>query len=334
MLSNDLDYGFNRARLAWYNIDPSLQNTGDTDNPDSYENTLQDPRVAPVLVQQIFPQQSVQTGQAQLVTFDMAYYPSDRGPYNFDTRAGSVNTTTGKLNNPTTRWGGIMRALQQTDFETANIEVLQFWMLSPFDTTGSGATQPNLVTNSTGGQMYIDLGSVTEDILKDGKKEFENGLNTPNILAAIDSSSVWGRVPANPIQVTTAFSNNAGDRPYQDVGLDGMNDQSENTHFANYLNQLGALLGSGSTAYQTATADPSSDDFVNYLDARYDASKTGILGRYKYVNNPQGNSPIAATGADNDLGFYALPGSGRPEQRQYDEHARTVSGVQGQPDAG
>ena len=29
--------------------------------------------------------------------------------------------------------------------------------------------------------MYIDLGSVSEDILKDGKKEFENGLNTPNI---------------------------------------------------------------------------------------------------------------------------------------------------------
>ena len=96
---------------------------------------MQDPRIQPILVQQIFPQQSVQTGQAQLVTFDMAYYPTDRGPYNFDARPGSIDPATGKLNNPTTRWGGIMRALQQTDFETANIEVLQFWMLSPFDTT-------------------------------------------------------------------------------------------------------------------------------------------------------------------------------------------------------
>ena len=88
--------------------------------------------------------------------------------------------------------------------------------------------------------MYIDLGSVSEDILKDGKKEFENGLNTPNIVAAIDSTSVWGRVPANPIEVTTAFSNNPADRPYQDVGLDGMGDPSEQNHFANYLNQLGS----------------------------------------------------------------------------------------------
>ena len=85
--------------------------------------------------------------------------------------------------------------------------------------------------NTTGGQLYFDLGSVSEDILKDGKKEFENGLNTPNIKAAIDSSSVWGRVPANPIQVTTAFSNDASDRPFQDVGLDGMNDAAEQNKF-------------------------------------------------------------------------------------------------------
>ena len=304
-LTDSLAYGYNRARLAWYNIDPSLQNTGGAADPDSYENTLQDPRIGPVLVQQIFPEQSVQTGQAQLVTFDLAYYPSDRGPYNFDARPGSINPSTGKLNNPTTRWGGIMRALQQTDFETANIEVLQFWVMSPFDTTGAGATQPN-VFNNTGGQLYIDLGSVSEDILKDGKKEFENGLNTPNIDAAVDSSSVWGRVPSNPIEVTTAFSNNSADRPYQDVGLDGMGDPSERNHFAAYLSQLGALLGAG-TPLDTAQSDPSSDNFVNYLDPRYDAQKTGVLGRYKYVNNPQGNSPIAATGATTITAFTLYP---------------------------
>ena len=306
-LSDSLEYGYNRARLAWYNIDPSLQNTGGAADPDAYENTLQDPRIQPILVQQIFPQQSVQTGQAQLVTFDMAYYPTDRGPYNFDARSGSINPSNGKLNNPTTRWGGIMRALQQTDFETANIEVLQFWVMSPFDTTGPSATVPNLVTNSTGGYMYIDIGSVSEDILKDGKKEFENGLNTPNIVAAIDSSSVWGRVPANPIEVTTAFSNNPGDRSYQDVGLDGMSDPSEQKHFANYLNQLSAIVGAGTPADTTAISDPSSDDFVNYLDPRYDAAKTGVLGRYKYVNNPQGNSPVAATGATTITAFTLYP---------------------------
>ncbi len=295
-LKDSLDYGFNRAKVAWYNIEPTLQDKSNPNNPDRYENALLDPRIAPINVQQLFPQQTVQTGQAQLITFDMAYYPSDRGPYNFDMRAGSVSST-GKLLNPQKRWGGIMRALDQTDFETNNIEVLQFWMQSPF------LTNPN----STGGQMYFDLGSVSEDILRDGKKEFENGLNTPNINAAIDSSSVWGRVPANPIQVTTAFSNDAGDRPFQDVGLDGMTDIQEQSKFKNYLNTLAATYGVGSAVYQNALADPSNDNFVNYRDAKYDAGQTGILGRYKNVNNPQGNSPIATSGQTTITAYTLYP---------------------------
>ncbi|HXB91247.1 MAG TPA: cell surface protein SprA, partial [Puia sp.] len=179
------------------------------------------------------------------------------------------------------------------------IEVLQFWMMSPFLPTPTGAG------NTTGGQMYFDLGSVSEDILKDGKKEFENGLNTPNINSAIDNSSVWGRVPANPIQVTTAFSNDAADRPFQDVGLDGMSDTAEQVKFQVYLNQMQARVGAA--AYQTALADPSSDDFVNYRDASYDAAHVGILGRYKSVNNPQGNSPIATTGSTTISAYTLYP---------------------------
>ena len=299
-LKDSLDYGFNRAKVAWYNIEPTLQDKSNPNNPDRYENALLDPRIAPINVQQLFPEQTVQTGQAQLITFDMAYYPSDRGPYNFDMRAGSVSNT-GKLLNPQKRWGGIMRALDQTDFETNNIEVLQFWMQSPFLPTPTGPG------NTTGGQLYFDLGSVSEDILRDGKKEFENGLNTPNINAAIDTSSVWGRVPANPIQVTTAFSNDASDRPYQDVGLDGMTDPQEVSKFRNYLNTLAATYGVGSAVYQNALADPSSDNFVNYRDARYDAAQTGILGRYKNVNNPQGNSPIATSGSTTITAYTLYP---------------------------
>jgi cell surface protein SprA len=288
-LNDSIDYGFNRAKIAWYNIEPTLQDKSSTNNPDRYENTLLDPRVGPIQTQQLFPNQTVQTGQAQLITFDMAYYPSDKGPYNYDSRAGSVDNT-GKLLNPQKRWGGIMRALDQTDFETNNIEVMQFWVLSPFAKTASG------VGNTTGGQLYVNLGSISEDILRDGKKQFENGLNTPNINAQIDSSSVWGRIPANPIQVTTAFSNDAADRPFQDVGLDGMTDDSERGKFQRYLNILSATYGTGSAIYQKAAADPSNDNFTNYRDAAYDAAQVGILGRYKNVNNPQGNSPIATTG--------------------------------------
>jgi cell surface protein SprA len=293
-MTDTLDYGFNRAKLAWYNIEPTLQDPSNSNNPDRYENVLLDPRIAPINTQQLFPQQTVQTGQAQLITFDLAFYPNQKGPYNFDARVGSVNGD-GTLNNPQKRWGGIMRAIDQTDFETNNIEVIQFWMQKPTIAAGSA------------GALYFDLGSVSEDILKDGKKEFENGLNTPNIDAAIDSSSVWGRVPANPIQVTTAFSNDGSDRPYQDVGLDGMTDSAERNKYQNYLNTLAATFGAGSQIYLNALADPSNDNFTNYRDGQYDASKTGILGRYKNVNNPQGNSPIASAGQTTITAYTLYP---------------------------
>jgi len=296
-LNDSIDYGFNRAKLAWYNIEPTLQDPSNANNPVSGYDNLHDPRIAALQVNQLFPQQSVQTGQAQLVTFDLAYYPTDRGPYNYDARPGSISNT-GKLLNPQKRWGGIMRALDQTDFETANIEVLQFWVLSPFGGNGWN--------NSTkGGQLYIDLGSVSEDILKDGKKEFENGLPTPNITAEPDNSSTWGTVPANPIQVTTAFSNNAADRPYQDVGLDGLGDTDERNKFNRFLVALAATAGP--QVADAARNDPSSDNFTNYRDATYDASKTGILGRYKNINSPQGNSPIATTGSTTISAYTLYP---------------------------
>ncbi len=298
--NDSLPYGYNRAKIAWYNIEPTLQDNSDPNNPvRSYQN-FADPRIAPISVQNIFPQQTPELGQAQLITFDIAYYPNQKGPYNFDARPGSVTTDiTGThqiLLNPQKRWGGIMRSLDQTDFESANVQYIEFWMQSPF-----------LLDSSAGaaGSMYIDLGSVSEDVLKDGKKQFENGLNTPNIPAAIDSNTVWGRVPANPIQVTNAFSNNASDRPYQDLGFDGLDDPGEQIKFQSYLTQLSGVI-SGS-AYASALADPSSDDYLYYRDPSYDASQTGILGRYKNVNNPQGNSPIAQPGQNYVSAFTLIP---------------------------
>ncbi|HEX4849186.1 MAG TPA: cell surface protein SprA, partial [Puia sp.] len=284
-------------RIAWYNIEPTLQDRSNTNNPVRNYQDFCDPRIASITVQQIFPQQTPEFGQAQLITFDVAYYPTDRGPYNFDARPGSV-TPDGKLVNPQKRWGGIMRSIDQTDFETSNVQYIEFWMQSPFLGTN---------INSSGGQLYLDLGSVSEDILKDGRRMFENGLNTPNIPAAIDSTSVWGRVPANPIQVTNAFSNDPSDRPYQDVGFDGLDDNGEQTKFQNYLSKLAATFGTGSAIYQKALQDPSDDDFLNYRDPSYDAASAGILSRYKNINNPQGNSPIAAPGQQYVNAFTLYP---------------------------
>ncbi|MEP6748782.1 MAG: cell surface protein SprA, partial [Bacteroidota bacterium] len=281
-LSNDLAYGYNRAKLAWYNIEPNLQDAKGSNNPVKGYQDFSDPRIRAINQQDIYPTKSVDYGQAQLVTFDMAFYPQERGPYNFDARPGSIDAN-GKLQNPKTRWGGIMRAIDQTDFETANVEYIEFWMQDPF------LTKPN----SNGGQFYINLGSISEDVLRDGRRQFENGLPGADGKAVVDNTSVWGNVPANPIQVTTAFSNDPADRPFQDVGFDGLGDDAEKTKFNTYLTNLGNLVGVGSPAYQQALTDPSNDNFKNYRDASYDNQQAGILSRYKQINNPQGNSPIA-----------------------------------------
>ena len=282
-LNDNLNYGKNRAKIAWYNIEPNLQVLNGPNNPlGSNANELSDPRVRMVYTSELYPQQTQNITNTQVVTFDIAYYPTEMGPYNYETSPSKVNAD-GKLNNPSSRWGGLMRAINQTDFETNNIMYVEFLVQDPF------IKNPG----SSGGKLRIDLGDVSEDILKDGKRQYENGLSTPNLPAAKDTSN-WGNVPLNPIQITNAFSNNPADRPFQDVGLDGMGDDSEIVKFQGYLVQLQNNFSSTSAIFQKASKDPSNDDYIWYRDASFDAAGTGILGRYKNYNNTEGNSPIVS----------------------------------------
>ena len=281
--SNSLAYGKNRAQIAWYQIEPTLQDPKNVNNPlKGNKKLLSDPRVRAISQQEIFPQRTTDFGQNQLITFDLSYYPSDRGPYNYDASRTDINAN-GKFLFPKTKWGGLMRSLDQTDFETANIEYIECWVQDPFINNES----------STGGQFYINLGNVSEDVLKDSRRFYENGLPTPNLPAQVDRS-IWGLVPRNPVQVTNAFSNDPADRPYQDVGFDGLTDSAEVSFRRNdYLNILAANFGTNSKVYQDALKDPSSDNYQYYRGANLDAENADILARYKKFNNPQGNSPIA-----------------------------------------
>ncbi|MBS1573919.1 MAG: cell surface protein SprA [Bacteroidetes bacterium] len=281
-LVNDLSYGYNRGKLAWYNIEPVLQEIKNSNNPITDANELSKPETRQVYQKEIFPQRTTDFGQGLLTTFDMAFYPNEKGPYNFQTNPAAVNAN-GNLLAPRKAWGGIMRSIDQTDFETGNIEYIEFWLQDPFITKKA----------STGGSLYFNLGNISEDVLRDGKREFENGLPTPTITAPVDNSTVWGKVPSNPIQVTNAFSNDPADRPYQDVGFDGLSDAEEKTKFTGYLNTLKTNFPANSPIVQRADADPSADNFTPYRDPSYDQQKAGILQRYKDINNPSGNSPIA-----------------------------------------
>ncbi|KAA9041516.1 cell surface protein SprA [Ginsengibacter hankyongi] len=281
--NDNLDYGKNRAKIAWYQIEPTLQDPKNINNPLRGNKTaLSDARVRAISQTEIFPQITTDFGQNQLVTFDLAYYPTDRGPYNYDASAADVSPS-GKLLNPSKRWGGLMRSIDQTDFETANVEYIECWVQDPFINNPA----------SNGGKFFINLGNISEDVLKDSRRFYENGLPTPNLPAQVDTS-IWGVVPRNPTQVTNAFSNDPNDRPYQDVGFDGLTDSAEITkRRTDYLNVLAANFGTGSQAYKNALADPSSDNYHYYRGSDLDKLNADILTRYKNFNSPQGNSPIA-----------------------------------------
>ncbi len=277
-VANSLDYGKNRAKIAWYQIEQVLQQYRASTNPITDANLLSDPRVRPVYQKEIFPQRSTGFGESLLQTFDLAFYPKEKGPYNYD----DVNIdASGNLKLPANRWGGLQRGLDQTDFETANIEFIEAWVQDPF------VLNPNSTEN---GKLILNLGSISEDVLKDGNRFYENGLPTPTAPAPT-INSIWGRVPSNPNQVTNAFTNNPDDRKYQDVGLDGLTDTAEQRFFTPYLNNIKTLYGNTSQAYIKATQDPSSDDYKNYRDNSF-APNDGILARYKNYNGTEGNSPI------------------------------------------
>ncbi len=283
-LNDNIDYGKNRAKLAWYQIEPALQQFRGPNNPlGTNVAELSDSRVRQVYQKEIFPQRTTGFGESQLITFDLSFYPTEKGPYNLDATPGSIDANN-KLLNPKRRWGGLMRAIDQIDFETNNIEFIEFWMQDPFLKTPA----------STGGKLYFNLGNISEDVLKDGRRFYENGLNTPNAPAPTDTSN-WSVVPRNPIQVTNAFSNDPNDRDFQDLGFDGLSDTAELSKRKQYITQLQGLLSPA--ALQRLRQDPDADNYRHYRGDDYDAAGTGILGRYKNFNSPQGNSPVATTGS-------------------------------------
>ena len=178
-----------------------------------------------VLETEVFPNKDPNLGSqiTNLSVLDLAYYPKERGPYNYTVNGINVN---GELNNPNESWGGIMRKLETNDFEAANIEFVEFWMMDPFN-------EEDGLINHSGGDMYIQLGNVSEDVLKDGYKSFENGLPTSSTVEDVDTT-VWGRVPTN-FSIVDAFDNDPTSRQYQDVGLDGLRTAEENCFLIQFI---------------------------------------------------------------------------------------------------
>lgn len=285
-LTNNIDYGKNRALLAWYYIDGLFTRKNSSIAPNHIKNDLDqlsNHYVREVKTQELFPNKDLSYNENNtLPVLNLAYYPTERGPYNLD--ADRINAD-GSLAMPDKRWGGIMRKIEQSDFEAANIEYIEFWMMDPFIYNANGK----------GGDLYFNLGEISEDILRDEKKFFENGLPIDGDLSSVEET-VWGRVPKRQSTVY-AFDNTQGARKLQDVGFNGLSsaDEKQFSTYQDYLSKLQSRL-SGETLAQmmedpfSPFNDPAGDDYHYFRGSDYDVKEVGILERYKRYNGVEGNS--------------------------------------------
>ncbi|MDR2971108.1 MAG: cell surface protein SprA [Bacteroidales bacterium] len=284
-----LAYGFNRARLAWYVIDQLFYNNTSATPSNINREEQSKPYARAVYEPELFPKKEYASTAVStyIPILNMAFYPTERGPYNYDVEAfknlsKGINDD-GSLKEPSTRWAGMMRKFDNSDFEANNYEYIEFWMMDPF--LNDDYTE-NL--NHKGGKLYFNLGDISEDILRDGKKFFEDGLPADGSDENCEFT-VWGRVPTIQ-QIVNAFDNTAN-RRNQDVGYDGLPTEREREFFEDsYLKLIRNAFGAGSTAYENAWRDPSSDDFRFCRGEYWDNLKAGINDRYKYYNNAEGNS--------------------------------------------
>lgn len=286
--ASGLAKGFRRSKIAWYRID-NIFYRQDANTPSHIANdpmVNSDSRTRNVIYKDVFPLQENQYGTIpNLQILEVAYYPKERGMYNFDTTAVDSD---GFFTNPQDRWGGIMRAMTTTDFELANIEYIQFWVLDPFNIDAENANPNSFMT---GGDLYFNLGNISEDILPDSRKSYENGLSPTGTPGLNDmDTTVWAQIPNAQVTVN-AFDNDPQTRVNQDVGLDGFNNNAERIHFSDYINWVNNNTTLSAAAKAKMIADPSSDDYNYYLDDNYDQAQLGILERYKRYNGMEGNSP-------------------------------------------
>ena len=297
-----LSSGFHRSRLAWYTIDPLFTRRGSSLTPGHIKGDLKqlsNHYVREVYTKELFPlrdQSSYQGATNTLNILNLAYYPSEPGPYNFNVTDLQAD---GTLQNPQRNWGGMMRKLDTNDFEQANIEYIEFWMLDPFIYSREEADAADY-----GGDFYINLGEVSEDILRDGKKFYESGM-------PVDGSksytyTQWGKIPTQST-VTYAFATTSGSRALQDVGFNGLTDAEEQEFYKSaYLDQIQGKVNQA--VFDSIFADPARDDYHYFRGSDWDEMHAPILQRYKYINNPQGNSPDSDSRSESyDTSYKSTP---------------------------
>lgn len=266
-INNDIRNGFGRGLITWYNIDPRFYGIGGKAPNGINAQALSNHFSRRVQTSELFNNRDFVAGEQTFTnTFDVSFFPTERGPYNYNPSA----------ENTQSRWGGLMRPISVSNFVNSNIEYVEFWLMDPYADNDSPAAL------GAAPKMLLQLGNVTEDVLKDGKLQYENGLPTPNIPANTTTTNLG--IQPNQFPILYAFATEGAERTAQDLGYDGLDDISESEKY-NF------------TAVNPVTNvnDPSSDNFLYYLSDQFQGTLAASLSdRYRYFRNPQGNSESAS----------------------------------------
>lgn len=290
--NSGIQNGFGRALLNWYSIDPIFYSS---QRPDGIsDEDLSSLYTSRVFINELFPDQEIVQGQnSVLFTLDLAYYPEERGPYNYQTTNVNIDNDKVALTNPDESWAGITRQLTSTDFEQQNVEYIDFWLQDPFQ---DNPTNP-------GGKLVFNLGNISEDVIKDGRKLYENGLPQDGNVELLPPTE-WGSVVPQNQSLIYAFDTTGEERTNQDVGYDGYADSKEIQEITSTstdptevarIAQLNAIIA----PYRTLE-DPANDNYQFFLNAEGD-----IFERYKKYNGVEGNTPDTFT--DTDRGANTQP---------------------------
>ncbi len=288
---NNIASGAKRGKLSWYTIDQLFYSSSSLRPANIDPEELSRAEVRPVSSRELFPERSLDaTQRTNLRTFDLTYYPTERGPYNYTGVSDELPDSNDDFSQV---FGGITRGLLTTDFQRSNIQYIEFWLQDPYDTYSITADEADgVVRNSPAnerGTLYLNLGSISEDILKDSRKGFENGLPETGFDAALGNDAVGVEKTgisyiSDEKSLLYAFGQGDGARQNQDVGLDGVNDANEKF-----------LLNLDATA---PDLDYSADNYRFFRGSEYDNEEASILRRYKDFNNLEGNSPTAGLGGE------------------------------------
>lgn len=313
--TQDMSYQhhYRRAKMSVYSVDMTAYFSGQAGTgvipPGLSEEAKRNPFTANFNIQDILVGRSMPTFAEQVPTslLDIAYFPEEPGMYNYNPNL----TPDGRLNtDPKTNFGSVMRGLTfDADFDNSNVEYFEFWMMNPF---AGEIPLSNRVSNTTGGKLLFQLGDVSEDVIPDGRFNFENGIRPDSLNGTLANrpyvNTPWGKAPDIQFMVD-AFENDETIRKLQDVGLDGLSNEAERNYvnpndptskgIKGYLDEVRTKV-TDQQAFQKIYNDPSRDDFKHFLDPSFDGTAT-FLERYKDYLGMENNSPYNKDQAKADI---------------------------------